>query len=170
MPGPVRLHPTVAPVPHDSVLISNVLPELTLIGLTAPATPVMLLPTDASVKLSVAVSPPNVIEDAGAAPVPFAIAKTATLLAVKADENGPAALAPHFEAVNALPSLAKNWFAACTSLPQKIVSPKTAIAKNFTLALAESVDRFDVGVDFIDLLSTLRIQLFRFVGWSEYLN
>src|SRR3954471_21430773 len=73
----------------------------------------MVSPAAVRVKFSVALKPPTVTE--APVPVPLGAAKLATLPAVKAEVKGPAAVAPHFKALSALPSPAKNWSAASTS-------------------------------------------------------
>src|SRR5215204_7333101 len=70
-------------------------------------------PAAVSVKFSVALMPPTVME--APTPVPFTAAKLATLPPVNALVKGPAAVAPHLEALSALPSPAKNWSAASTA-------------------------------------------------------
>jgi hypothetical protein len=89
------------------------LPAETLKGTTPFDRLLMVPPAEVNVKFSVALKPPTVTE----APVlvPFGVAKLATLPAVNAEVNGPAAVAPHFEALRALPSPAKNWSAASTA-------------------------------------------------------
>jgi hypothetical protein len=112
VPGPVKLKPTVEPVDHACPPASKVFPLLTVIGLTAPAVPPSVPDAEVIVKFSVALIPPTVIVPP--VPVPFTVAKFATLPDVKDDVNGPAAVEPHLAVASPLPSPAKNWSAAKT--------------------------------------------------------
>jgi hypothetical protein len=92
----------------------------------------MVPPAAVRVKFSVAFKPPTVME--APTPVPFGVAKLATLPAVNEEVKGPAAVALHFEALRALPSPAKNWSAASTATtPAAVRARRDAARKRLTL-------------------------------------
>jgi hypothetical protein len=105
-PPPFMLKPTVAPEDHAWAPASKVLPLLTVIGLTVPDVPPIVPEGDVIVKFSVALTPPT--EIVPPVPVPFTVAKLATLPVVKDEVKGPAEVVPHLAVASPLPSPAKN--------------------------------------------------------------
>src|SRR5829696_7212566 len=92
----------------------------------------MVPPAAVRVKFSVALKPPTVME--APTPVPFGVAKLATLPPANEEVKGPAAVAPHFGALRALPSPAKNWSAASTATtPAADRAKRNAARKTQTL-------------------------------------